>query len=150
MRITLEADYALRIMCRLQKHSGKLLDAKSIAEEASVPQRFTLKILHKLHDGGLVSSKKGSAGGYFLSESADRVSLRRVIELIDGPLAISKCVDGNCGCSMHGDDMSECAIHHIFQAISEDLSAKLDRITIDDVTDAEVCIPDLIKNMIHE
>lgn len=91
--------------------------------------------------------KEGASGGYRLNMSAAPFTLRCVIELIDGPLAISKCVDGNCGCSMLGDDKSECAIHHIFQAISEDLSEKLGRITIADVTESNADIGALINKL---
>ncbi len=143
MRITQEADYALRIMCLLERCGG-IMDAGSIAEASSVSPRFTLKILRKLSQGGLVSSRKGASGGYMLGDMSGNVTLRRVIELIDGPLAISKCVDGDCGCSMLGDDKSRCAIHHIFQAISEELVSKLDKITIADVADSNVNIPALM------
>ncbi len=146
MRITQEADYALRIMCLLQRMQG-ITDAGSIAEASSVSPRFTLKILRKLSQSGLVYAKKGATGGYLLCDGAEKATLRQVIELIDGPLSISKCIDGDCGCSMLGDDMSRCAIHHIFQAITEDLTEKLDRITIADVADSDVNIPELIAKL---
>lgn len=146
MRITQEADYALRIMCLLEQRGG-ILEAGSIAAAASVPPRFTLKILRKLSQGGLVSSRKGASGGYRISDGAGNETLRSVIELIDGPLVISKCIDGNCGCSLLGSDKSECAIHHIFQAISEDVTSKLDKITISDVSDKNVNIQSLVKKL---
>ena len=59
MRITSESDYALRILTSMARHDG-VTDAKTLAAETSVTQRFTLKILHKLVNGGLVESiKKG-------------------------------------------------------------------------------------------
>lgn len=145
MRITQEADYALRIMSLLS-YNNKILDAGSIASGASVPPRFALKILRKLVQGGLVRSQKGVAGGYIASDRAENATLREVIELIDGPLAISKCVDGNCGCSLL-ENKSECAIHHIFQIISDEITEKLDRVTISEVAAADENIADLIKKI---
>ena len=144
MRITREADYALRIMCLLTEDS-EILDAGSIAERASVTPQFTLKILRKLSKGGLVRSYKGARGGYALEANAKDATLRQVIELIDGSLAISKCVDG--GCSLVGTNKSECVIHHIFAAVSDDLSKKLDSITIAEVADRSANISELVKKI---
>ena len=144
MRITREADYALRIMCLLAD-SNDILDAKSIAEQTSLTPQFTLKILRKLSKGALVKSYKGAQGGYTLESGAENATLKRVIELIDGSLAISKCVDG--GCSLAGTNKSECVIHHIFSAVSDDLSRKLDSITIAEVADSSANIAELVKKV---
>ena len=61
MRITLESDYALRLLTAMSSYKG-ITDAKTISEDTSVTQRFTLKILHKLVQGGLVESFKGANG----------------------------------------------------------------------------------------
>ena len=62
MRITLESDYALRIITALAE-SDSLVDAKALSEQTQVTQRFALKILHKLVQGNLVTSQKGAHGG---------------------------------------------------------------------------------------
>ena len=131
MRITLESDYALRILSALAKHEG-VIDAKTLSEETSVTPRFTLKILHKLVGGDLVSSYKGVGGGYRLKVSPDNISLKRVIELIDGPIAIVRCLDNQECCSLN-NDKTACDFHHIFDKISLDLAQKLGSITIADV-----------------
>ena len=59
MRITQEADYALRIVCFLAEEA-RVLDATTIAESAHITPRFALKILRKLVLGGLVRSYKGA------------------------------------------------------------------------------------------
>ena len=69
------------------------MDAQTIADETMVSLRFALKILHKLVVGEFVSSYKGAKGGYKLAVSADKITLKQVIELIDGPIAISRCRD---------------------------------------------------------
>ena len=77
MRITLESDYALRIITSLATHDS-VVDAKTLAEETSVTQRFTLKILHKLVQADLVNSYKGVNGGYKLAKSPDDITLKQV------------------------------------------------------------------------
>ena len=131
MRITLESDYALRIISALAMHNEKV-DAKTLSDEISVTQRFTLKILHKLVQNNLVCSYKGVRGGYKLNVSPDEITLKDVIELIDGPIAISRCLESSECCSMN-PDKTACMYHHIFDTISADVSKKLAGITISDV-----------------
>ena len=131
MRITSESDYALRILTAMALHD-KLADAKTISDETSVTQRFTLKILHKLVVGNIVKSQKGARGGYKLNLPPDRITLKMVIELIDGPIAIAKCVDSAECCTLN-HDKAACVYHHIFDTISIDLARRLEKITISDV-----------------
>jgi Rrf2 family protein len=94
-----ETDYAIRIISCLAKKTERL-DAASIAEETGVTPRFTLKILHRLVQNGLVKSFKGNKGGYILAKPANEITLLDVVEKIDGPLNLSRCnIDGSCGCT---------------------------------------------------
>ena len=133
MRITLESDYALRILTAMSSYEG-ITDAKTISEDTSVTQRFTLKILHKLVQGGLVESFKGVNGGYKHKTTPDKITLKNVIELIDGPIAIARCLGSHEECSLNCDK-SACDYHHIFDIISIQLAGKLNKITIQDVID---------------
>lgn len=131
MRITSESDYALRIITAMSKKDG-VTDAKTLAEETNVTLRFTLKILNKLVGGGIAESYKGARGGYKLKLSADNISLKMIIELIDGPIAIVRCLESAECCSLN-QDKTACEYHHIFDYISLDLASKLGKITISDV-----------------
>ena len=133
MRITLESDYALRILTALATHEEKV-DAQTIADETMVTLRFALKILHKLVVGTFVTSYKGAKGGYKLAISPDKITLKNVIELIDGPIAISRCLDSGEACALN-PDKTACIYHHIFDTISLDVARKLQGITISDVLD---------------
>ena len=131
MRITLESDYALRIVSTLAQ-IGDIVDANTLAEKTSVSLRFALKILHKLVGGDIVSSYKGVRGGYKLKASPNDITLKDVIELIDGPIAIARCLESSETCSMISDKTA-CIYHHIFDKISLELASKLQNITIADV-----------------
>lgn len=133
MRITLESDYALRILTHLAMQEG-VVGAGTVSDETSVTPRFALKILNKLTKGGLIHSYKGAKGGYELAVAPHDITLRVVIELIDGPIAIARCVEGGESCSLNCDKAA-CIYHHIFDGISAELASKLDGITIGDVID---------------
>ena len=129
MRITQESDNALRIITAMAQYDD-ITDAKTIATDTSVTLRFALKILHKMVQGGLVQSFKGVRGGYKLKVSPQEITLRRVIELIDGPICIARCVEGECALN---SDKAACVYHHIFDTVSLDLAKRLEAITISDV-----------------
>ena len=98
MYITQETDYAIRIVYCLAK-SGARRDARSISEEMCVSLRFALKILGKLAQGGLVSSFKGNRGGYELARSAKDISLKDVIDVVEGPWRLTRCADDGAACN---------------------------------------------------
>ncbi|MBQ7835305.1 MAG: Rrf2 family transcriptional regulator [Ruminiclostridium sp.] len=126
MHITLETDYAIRIVDRLIKAGGRL-DAKTISERSDVPQRFALKILHKLVSGGLVKSYKGANGGYEIACAPENISLYDIVELVEGTYRFSRCVgDGyNCTCEL------PCAYKKVFSDISEEVCKMLRKQTFD-------------------
>ncbi len=131
MRITHEADYAIRIMYHLSK-SGKIISAKELSEKSGVTLRFTLKILRKLSMADMVKSHKGVNGGYELCVSSNEISFGSIIEIIDGPIRINHCLGDGFGCT-RVDDKTCCSIRNIFQKVNDTLKKDLYKIRIDDV-----------------
>ena len=133
MRLTKETDYALRLLQCLARH-GMLTDAPALSEEADVPLRFTLKILRKLSQGGLVCSKPGASGGYILSAEPHSISLLTVFRLIEGPLTVSRClnIDYICEHGMNrGPECDRCKFHVVFGRINRELEKMLEEVTLD-------------------
>ena len=98
MQLTLEADYAVRIISVLCVENERT-DAKTISEKATVSLRFALKILRKLVAAGLVDSFKGTQGGYKLKLDPAEINLRQVIEAIEGTYYFSRCLSPEGGCN---------------------------------------------------
>lgn len=115
MVITLETDYAVRIMELLTSTEGRA-DAHTIAEKTLVTQRFTLKILHKLVNAGLVVSFKGAHGGYMLARPPEKVTLLQVIEAVEGPYMFSRCQQETYSCN-HSCTTS-CRFHKIYDEVT--------------------------------
>ena len=127
-------DYALRIMHCLAENGASPTgtNAGSVSDATSVPQRFTLKILHKLAQSGLVKSYKGAGGGYALSKTPAEIDLLTIIESIDGPVSINQCLDEGCECSRTNFDKNKCFYHRVLDDINETISAKLRSVTLED------------------
>jgi len=125
MKITMEADYAIRIVYCISR-SGSRMDARSVSEEVNVTLRFALKILRKLVMSGAIVSYKGVGGGYALAKAPGDISLKDVIEAVDGPILINRCL-GRGDCS-RVSDKSRCPFHVQFARINEMLADELAKV----------------------
>ena len=145
MRITQEADYALRI-CALLAQADIPVGAPQLAAELSVPSRFTSKILRKLMLAGVVSSTRGVNGGFSLKLSAKELTLKRVIEAVDGVIAIRHCLvpEHNCG---YQPKKSSCRFHRVFEELNTIITSRLDLLSVADMVDADIPIGELTERL---
>jgi Rrf2 family protein len=124
MVLTLEADYAVRIVDELAQSKRKI-DAKTLSEHTRVPLRFALKILRKLVASGVIVSYKGAHGGYMLAGPAEKITLRQVIESVEGPYMLSRCQQNSYSCTHD----TCCRFHEIYDEISTIVRNKLESYT---------------------
>lgn len=89
--LSMKAKYAIRALSVLAQHAPKMMASKAIAKEADVPQKFLDNILQELRHHGVVDSKRGIFGGYFLAQPASAISVGNLIRIMDGPLAPIRC-----------------------------------------------------------
>ncbi len=124
MRITHEADYAVRIVYVLMQSPEITVPASKVAEASGVTLRFTLKILRKLAGSGIVTAQKGANGGYALAMDPAEISLGLIIESIDGPFELNHCLSDDYDCT-RVKDKKFCQFHHIFDDVNAKLKAEL-------------------------
>ncbi len=154
MRITQEADYALRMTALLAKSGAIITDetisntlcAPAMAETVAVPVGFANKILRKLSLASVVKSMRGITGGYYLLRDPKELTVKEVIEVIDGPIEISKCLSENCEC-LNNPNKDCCRFHIVFGALNQMLVERLDRLTIAMMVDADLSIGDLLETI---
>ncbi len=130
MRITQEADYASRIVRSLGVN-GEKMGSTIISETAGIPHRFTFKILRKLTHAGITESIRGKGGGYRLAKAPKDITLLEIVEIIDGPLLINKCLEDDYECSMHQKNF--CTLHIKIGEISETLRTELAKVNFEDL-----------------
>ena len=141
MRVTQEADYAIRI-CLILDSIGEKTGAATIADIACITPKIALKVLRKLNAAGYVRSYKGVQGGYELTRSGEEIKVLDIIELIDGPVRISKCLECDHECSKN-PCKTECKMHVAFGAINEKLIENLGLITVRMLHDKNVSDADI-------
>jgi Rrf2 family protein len=87
VRVSAKADYAIRAAVELAVRGDGPTKGDVIAEAQQIPQNFLENILADLRNAGIVTSRRGAEGGYWLARPAGDVSLADVIRAVDGPLA---------------------------------------------------------------
>lgn len=141
MRVTQEADYAIRI-CLILDSIGEKTGAATLADLACITPKIALKVLRKLNTAGYVKSYKGVQGGYELARAGSEISVLELVELIDGPVRISKCLECEHECSRN-PCKTECKMHVAFEVINQKLVDNLGSITVRMLHDASVSHADI-------
>ena len=101
MRLSSMADYAVVTMSAAARHcGGERVSAARIAEETGLPAPTVQKLVSRLTAAGLLRSLRGAGGGLKLARPAAAITLADIIEAVEGPIALTACVDAErdaCG-----------------------------------------------------
>ena len=137
MKITQEADYGLRVVIYLCKLGyGEKVESKVISEKEGIPLRFLLKLLRKLILVDILRSYRGVKGGYAINKLPEKITLKDVIEAIDGPVCVNRCVIEPTFCNLN--KTAVCVVHRAMTKVQKKLNAELESINFKQLVDGEV------------
>ncbi len=101
MRITRKSDYGLRAMVELaQRYERSPVSIAEIATSQQIPDPFLEKIMQELKGAGLIRATHGRGGGYSLERPPQEISVKEVIEALEGPVALVTCLDSSLRCDI--------------------------------------------------
>ena len=129
MRVSAKADYAVRAAVELAGGDATVVKGERIATAQSIPLNFLENILLDLKQAGIVSSRRGPDGGYFLAKPADQVSIADIIRAAEGPLATVRGVRPQ---SLDYAGSAE-PLQQVWIALRASLRAVLEDVTLADV-----------------
>lgn len=136
IKLTNLADYAVVLMCHLAQEPQQLSSAVGLARMSNVPVPTVSKVLGALSRAGILRSQRGLKGGFFLGRPADDISVADIIEAVDGPIALTNCIDDAPGdCSL--EDL--CTMKPHWQAINLAVRGALSGISL-----AEIAVPQVL------
>jgi FeS assembly SUF system regulator len=127
IRLSKLADYGIVIATHLARHPDRQQTAPEVATATSVPAPMTSKILKQLTRGEILVSHRGARGGYGLARPAGAITVAEVIEALDGPIAITSCLESSvsdCGI------LSMCPARANWQRINFAIREALDGVTL--------------------
>ena len=87
-------DYGVVVMSQLNQHADRATTAPDLAQSTGLPAPTVAKLLKQLARGGLLESHRGVNGGYTLRRRLEDITAMEIIEVLDGPVALTACVEG--------------------------------------------------------
>ncbi|MFA7287822.1 MAG: Rrf2 family transcriptional regulator [Melioribacteraceae bacterium] len=110
------------------KEEKQVWNAEEISKEMIVPKEFVTKMLQILTDSGIVGSKKGKSGGFFLAKNPKDIRLVDIVKAIDGMEVFETCVLGFPGCSSD----NPCPVHDKWGKLRDDAFKMLSEETLEE------------------
>ena len=138
MRLSKRGEYGLRAMIRLADiHQSSpdlvLIQIKALSSIENIPIKYLEQILLALKNAGLLNSKMGAGGGYYLARPPEDIYLGQIVRVLDGPLAPIRCVSQvayePCGCP----DENTCGLRMVMGDVRDAIADILDNTSLKEV-----------------
>ena len=136
MRLTSLADYAVVMMAAAARHpAGTRLTANCLADETGVPLPTAQKLMGRLASAGLLTSARSTGGGFQLTREARGISLADIIEAVEGPIAMTNCIEGSVhDCALEGS----CRVKPHLNAVNYAVRGALQGVSLASLSEGEV------------
>lgn len=130
LQITRQTEYAIRGLQELAKrNSDKPVQLKAIAQTCGVSEAFLAKIFQMLSQQDIVKSHRGVKGGFSLGRKPEEITLRSIVEVCEGGIALNHCLRSVDPCERHED----CAISDAWRTAQQALVKALDETRLADL-----------------
>ena len=134
-------DYAVVVLGAMAYDVGTAMTAPDLAEQVKLPQPTVAKVLKLLARAGVIAPRRGAQGGYVLERVSAKVSIAEIIAALDGPVALTACVDGAEGAC---DVEDKCPIRGRWDPVNDAVRQALEKVSLEDIT-LGAAIPDFIN-----
>jgi Rrf2 family protein len=139
--------YGINALVFLTRHRDQgPIAINRIAEAEHIPAKYLEAILLELKNAGILASRKGKGGGYYLLRPPEKVRLSEIMRLFDGPIALLPCVTSKYyeRCEECRDEAT-CGIRSVFQEVRAATVRLLDEATLAAVLDREDLLQDAVR-----
>ncbi len=128
MKLSTRTRYGVRLMVALAQNYGKdPVFLKDIAKGENISEKYLSLIIIPLRGVNLVNSVRGAHGGYNLSKEPSQITLKEIVDVLEGECSLVDCVKNPSSC----ERSSICATHDVWTMIGEKISETLSSITLD-------------------
>ncbi len=126
LRISKLTDYGTIILAHLASRADQQLAAAEVAERTRIALPTVSKVLKTLQRAGLVTSTRGSHGGYQLAQPASEITAVKILDALEGPFAITECSGEHSSCGFE----SNCRVGHVWQRVNGAIRRALSDVTL--------------------
>ena len=135
MKLSTKGKYGLYAMVYLAQHDGEGPQSLKAIAELGLPEQYLEQLLGNLRRAGLVKTVRGAQGGYHLSRSPEEITMRDIIEAMEGPLSLSECVgEPENACPRGGN----CAAKGVWAYLTDQINGLLAGITLTDMINQNI------------
>ncbi len=139
LKLSTKGQYGVRAMFEIARgYPENPVTIKEISERQDVSVAYLEQILNKLRRAGLIRSVKGPGGGYLLAAEPGEISIASILKELEGPVAITSCLDPEEGCSR----VEGCVTHLLWRSLGAKIEAFLKTITLKNLLEQEHVLKD--------
>ncbi len=132
IRFSRRTDYGFMAIRHLAlQPAGSYCCAREIARKHGIPQALTAKLLQRLARRGLIASHHGTKGGYQIARPASQITLREVVEAIEGPCGLTDCLTSNHDNCPH---QGTCTVQEPLSFVHQQIAAILEGTTLESLS----------------
>jgi len=133
MRLSTQSRYGVRAIFDIAYHSeGLETQVKDISRRQGISQRYLEQIFQKLKRAGVVRSKRGPSGGYFLGKKPEDITIREIVQITEGSINPVRCIDEG-GSSQPCERSGECVTQIVWNEAGKRLREYFDSVTVRDL-----------------
>lgn len=125
-QITAKTDYGLLIMLQLAKLPGEIMPLSPLAKHLRVSSPYLSQIANSLQKAGLIKSREGAGGGYYLSRPAEKIKVSEILEALSGEMKV-RCAHGEAKACPH---FRECGLKSAWPLLLNDIKSSLAKRTL--------------------
>ncbi len=118
------------VMYLAKQPRGKIVSLSEVARSENIPEKFLAKIFQGLTRSGLIRSHRGARGGFSLARPANQITVKELLEAIQGPFALAKCLSEQEDC----DKEEMCKLRKILQKAQDSTMRVLNQHNLVDIT----------------
>jgi Rrf2 family protein len=134
MRISTRARYGLRLMVNLAINYDKgYAYLKDVAKKEGISEKYLSLIVIPLKAAGMLTTIRGVHGGYILSKHPSKISVKEIVEILEGDLSLVECSKDETYCKKSGN----CVTHDIWSGLSEKITDYLNCFNLDELAETQ-------------
>jgi len=131
VRISAKGEYALRALLELSlnHHKQEVTSIQEIAQRQDIPLKFLEQILLSLKKAGLIESRRGNTGGYYLLKQPEEITVGEVLKITDGPVMTLACITSPTGC----ERQTRCHFYPLWREVNSTVERMIYSTTFADI-----------------
>jgi Rrf2 family protein len=134
MRLSTRSRYGTRIMLRLAQNYNKgPIFLKEIAQNEDISEKYLSQLVIPLKAHGLLFALRGAQGGYQLSKSPSKITVKDIVQALEGHLSPVECVENPSACSK----VENCSVRDVWETLYEKIAETLESVSLKDLLESK-------------